>query len=161
MDSRSFGFRIAWDIQGGKSPDSNDHGTQALGGPSETLCWGPRRARSVRSTSGLSGVCCQWPWRETPGSVLVDLMQEMLIFAWHTVKWDQRIARLSLGMAPAVAESIAALTPGQLTIIAGNYRGALCLRWYNQPDFWRRLLIAARDNDEEILAEIHLHAKLL
>jgi hypothetical protein len=103
----------------------------------------------------------QWPWRERPGSVPVDLMQEMLIFAWHTVKWDQRIARLALGMAPAVAESIGALTPGQLAIISDNYPGALYLRWYNQPDFWCRLLIAARDNDEEILAETHLHAKLL
>jgi hypothetical protein len=103
----------------------------------------------------------QWPWRETPGSVPVDLMQEILIFAWHTVKWDQRIARLSLGMAPAVAELIGALTPGRLAIISDNYRGALYLRWYNQPDFWSRLLIAARDNDEEILAETHLHAKLL
>jgi hypothetical protein len=103
----------------------------------------------------------QRPWYEWPGSGPVDLMQEMLIFAWHTVKWDQRIARLSLGMAPAVADSIAALTPGQLTIISDNYRGALCLRWYNQPDFWSRLLIAARDRNDAILAEIHLHAKLL
>jgi hypothetical protein len=103
----------------------------------------------------------QWPWRERLGGVPVDLMQEMLIFAWHTVKWDQRIARLALGMAPAVAGSIGALTPGQLAIISDNYRGALYLRWHNQSDFWSRLLIAARDNDEDILAEIHLHAKLL
>jgi hypothetical protein len=103
----------------------------------------------------------QWPRYQWPGSVAADLIQEALIFAWHTVKWDRRVARLSLGMVPAVAESIASLTPQQLATIAGDHSDALRLRWYDHPGFWPRLLRAARGGDEEGVAEIHLHAKLL
>lgn len=96
-----------------------------------------------------------------PADVAGELMQETVIFAWHTAKWDRRVARLSLGMLPAVAESIAALTPRQLATISGQHSGALRMRWHDQPDFWTRLLVAARDGDEEALSEVHLHAKLL
>jgi hypothetical protein len=98
----------------------------------------------------------QWP-----ATVAKQLMGELLVFAWHTVKWDRRVARLALGMVPGVAEFIAALTPHQLDrIAADNYR-ALRLRWQDDAAFWTRLLEAARDDDEETLADIHLHAKLL
>jgi hypothetical protein len=90
-----------------------------------------------------------------------ELTSETLIFAWHTAKWDWRVARLSLGMLPAVATLISALTPQQLARVSKEYSGSLRLRWADDKDFWTRLLIAARDGDEEVLAEIHLHAKLL
>jgi hypothetical protein len=96
-----------------------------------------------------------------PARVSEQLMSEALVFAWHTAKWDRRVARLSLGVLPAVAELIAALTPQQLATTSGKHSSALRLRWHDHPDFWTRLLIAARDGDEAALAEIHLHAKLL
>jgi hypothetical protein len=96
-----------------------------------------------------------------PANVSEQLMSETLVFAWHTAKWDRRVARLSLGVLPAVAELIAALTPQQLATISGKHRSALRLRWHGDPDFWAQLLNVARDDDEEGLAEIHLHAKLL
>jgi hypothetical protein len=96
-----------------------------------------------------------------PADIAGELMQETLIFAWHTAKWDRRVARLSLGMLPAVAESMAALTPRQLADVSARHSGALRVRWQEQPDFWTRLLVAAIDSDEETLSEIHLHAKLL
>jgi hypothetical protein len=96
-----------------------------------------------------------------PSNLSEQLMSETLVFAWHTAKWDRRVARLSLGMLPAVAEAIAALTPGQLATISGQHSDALRLRWHDRPEFWTRLLIAARDGNGEALSEIHLHAKLL
>jgi hypothetical protein len=96
-----------------------------------------------------------------PETVSEPLMGELLVFAWHTVKWDRRVARLALGMVPGVAEFIAALTPHQLDRIAADNCRALRLRWQDDAAFWTRLLEAARDDDEETLADIHLHAKLL
>jgi len=96
-----------------------------------------------------------------PASVSKHLMSEMLVFAWYTAKWDWRVARLSLGMLPAVAELIAALTPQQLASVSGEHCGVLRLRWSDDSDFWTRLLLAARAGDEEALADSHLHANLL
>jgi hypothetical protein len=96
-----------------------------------------------------------------PERIAEPLMQETLIFAWHTVKWDQRVARLSLGMSPGVAESIAVVTPQQLAGISGLHSRALRLRWDSEPDVWRELLRAATSDDQEALAEVHHHAKLL
>jgi hypothetical protein len=96
-----------------------------------------------------------------PARVAGELMQETLIFAWHTAKWDRRVARLSLGMSPTVAESIAGLTPRQLATISSHHSAALRLRWQDNADFWGRLLVVARSDDQEALIEIHLHAKLL
>ena len=96
-----------------------------------------------------------------PAMLSEQLVSETLIFAWHTVKWDRRVARLALGMVPGVAEVIAALTPHQLDSISAEHCGALRLRWQHDHDFWTRLLVAARDSDQETIADIHLHAKLL
>lgn len=96
-----------------------------------------------------------------PANISQALMSETLIFAWHTARWDWRVARLSLGMLPAIATLIAGLTPQQLARVSKEHSSALRLRWDDHPDFWTRLLLATRDGDEEVLAEIHLHAKLL
>lgn len=90
-----------------------------------------------------------------------QLMSETLVFAWHTARWDRRVACLTFGMVPGVVEVIAALTPQQLALISARLSGALRLRWQSEPDFWPRLLAAARDVDEKALADIHLHGKLL
>ena len=90
-----------------------------------------------------------------------QLLQEVLIFAWHTVKWDRQVARLSLGMSPGVAEAIAELAPRQLAVIGQQFSGELRLRWQDDMDFWRAVLRAASTGDEDALSEIHRHAKLL
>jgi hypothetical protein len=107
---------------------------------------------------GSKGAAASQAWST---AISQDLMSETLIFAWHTAKWDARVARMALGTVPAVATLIAALTPQQLATISREHSGALCLRWQDNSDFWTRLLFAARGGDEEVLAEIHLHAKLL
>ena len=96
-----------------------------------------------------------------PASVSVQLMSETLVFAWHTAKWDRSVARLSLGMSPGVAKRIAAQTPEQLASISAKHSSALRLRWQDDRPFWTRLLTAARDGNEEVLSDIHLHANLL
>lgn len=94
-------------------------------------------------------------------AVSEQLMSETLVFAWHSAKWDRRVACLTFGMLPEVAEVIAALTPQQLAAIPARHSEALRLRWQGDPDFWERLLAAARDGDEDALADTHLHGKLL
>jgi hypothetical protein len=98
------------------------------------------------------------PW---PPLFAEELLQEILIFAWHTVRWDRRVGRLSLGASPGVAESIAELTPRQLAVVAQRHNGELRLRWQDDTDFWSAVLRAARSGNEEALTEIHRHAKLL
>jgi len=97
-----------------------------------------------------------WPHEEAR-----QLTGEALVFAWHTAKWDRRVARLSLGMSTGVVGLMAALTPQQLGVISARHWGVLRLRWQEEPDFWARLLAAAQDGDQEALSENHLHAKLL
>jgi hypothetical protein len=72
------------------------------------------------------------------------------------------VARLSLGMVPAVAEWIATLSRhNNFLPLRSHHSDALRLRWYDDLDFWPRLLLAARSGDDEIVAEIHLRATLL
>jgi hypothetical protein len=108
----------------------------------------------------IDGSGASAPPQGWPASVSEHLMSETLVFAWHTAKSDWRVARLSLGMVPAVAELIAALTPQHLASIAAQHSGALRLRWTDDADFWTRLLTAARNGDEKALADSHLHANL-
>jgi hypothetical protein len=96
-----------------------------------------------------------------PVEVAEPLTQETLIFAWHSVKWDRRVARLSLGMSSAVADIIAALSPQQIADIAGHYSSELHLRWQGSAYFWTQLLRIACSGDSDALEEIRLHAKLL
>jgi len=96
-----------------------------------------------------------------PKEVTVPLASEVLVFAWHSAKWDPRVARLTFGMLPGVVEAIAALTPQQLANIPPKHSGALALRWQGDPVFWPRLLAAVRDGDEASLADYYLHGKLL
>jgi hypothetical protein len=96
-----------------------------------------------------------------PQEITVPLVSEVLVFAWHSAKWDPRVARLTFGMLPSVVEVIAALTPQQLAHIPVQHSQALALRWQADPDFWPGLLAAARGGEEEVLADYHLHGKLL
>jgi hypothetical protein len=117
-----------------------------------------RRAASVGPqdvTEESLGPTC-WP----PGAAQ-QLMSEALVFAWHTARWDRKVARLSLGMSTGVVGLMAALTPQQLAVISARHWGVLRLRWQEEPDLWGRLLGAAQDGDDEALSENHLHAKLL
>lgn len=99
---------------------------------------------------------CLW----TPDAAQ-KLTNEVLVFAWHTARWDRRVARLVLGMVPSVVEIFRGLTPQELDAVSGLRGGTLRLRWQEEQEFWTRLVRAARDGEMEALVDIHLHAKLL
>lgn len=90
-----------------------------------------------------------------------QLMEETLLFAAQTVNWDAAVARLTLGMSSRVAEWLTELHPQHLADIWRQHSGELRLRWQEQPQFWRALLIAARDADGKALAECRMEAQLL
>jgi hypothetical protein len=96
-----------------------------------------------------------------PGEIADPLAQELLIFAWHTVRWDERVARLLLGMSPEVGETLSRLSPQRLTEIGPVARRELRLRWQQDTAFWELLLTAALKDSRQALSEVHLHAKLL
>jgi len=130
------------------------------------------RALSVRDPRrSFTGV--EW-WRESdrrqrctaaphtwPANVSEQLMSETLVFAWHTAKWDRRVARLSLGVLPAVAELIAAPRRNSSQPSRGSTGARCACAGTATLISGRNSSNVARDGDEEGLAEIHLHAKLL
>ena len=95
-----------------------------------------------------------------PAQAGEDLMGELLVFAWHMVRLDHLVARLTLGILPGVGASLTALTPQHIRHIATRHARVLELRWTNDPAFWSRLLIAALNADDRALSDIHLHAQL-
>lgn len=102
------------------------------------------------------GVACLWTLEAAQ-----KFISEVLVFAWHTARWNRRVAPLVLGMVPSVVEIFRGLTPQELDAVSGLQGGTLLLRWQEEQEFWARLVRAARDGDDEAVADIHLHAKLL
>ena len=93
-------------------------------------------------------------------SLAETLIEETLLFAAQTVNWDASVARLTLGMSQTVIELLRGLPPQLMASIWRRHSAELRLRWQEQPQFWRGLLIAARDGDREALNERHLDAQL-
>lgn len=89
------------------------------------------------------------------------LVLETLMFAWQAAREDRYIAQMVFAMTPQVADRIAALTMQQVRTIAVEGSRYLRIRWDNEPQFWRELLICAREGDEAALTELRRDAKLL
>lgn len=119
----------------------------------DALWWRSSVTTAKSPTGVVSGL---WP-----PELAHQLMSEVLVFAWHTVKWDRRVARLVLGMLPAVMDIITTLTPQQLDSIARRCDTAIRLRWEEDRGFWAQLIDAACRGDEERIAELHLYGQLL
>jgi hypothetical protein len=89
------------------------------------------------------------------------LMHEAIMFAWQLVGSDRTTAIMSFGMIAAVAKIIAELTPKEIREIASLEHSAITIRWAKDVQLWRDLLAAASEGDDDRLAALHLHAKLL
>ena len=113
---------------------------------------------AVLDPQGDRGAPARGPW---PAEVAHTLLGEVLVFAWHTARWDLWVARYVLGIVPGVVELVRGLTPAQLDALSRLHSGSLRLRWQEDRNFWARWAAAARDGDEEALADIHSHAKYL
>jgi hypothetical protein len=89
------------------------------------------------------------------------LALETLMFAWQVAREDGHVAQIVFAMTPAVADCIAALTMQQVRTIAIEGSRFLRIRWDDEPQFWRELLICAREGDEAALTALRRDAKLL
>lgn len=96
-----------------------------------------------------------------PPELSERLVQETLMFAWQMARSDRTAAQVSFAMQPPVAAMIGELTPGQVRDIASRTMGDIHVRWEDDGRFWRELLLAAEAGDNEAVAELQLHAKLL
>jgi hypothetical protein len=96
-----------------------------------------------------------------PREASEHLMHETMMFAWQMVRWDRTVALLSFSMLPSVAEIIAGLSPQQLRALSSQDCHAVRIRWDDDLQLWRDLLLAAQAGNLEKLGELHLHAKLL
>jgi hypothetical protein len=98
------------------------------------------------------------PADSTPFS---DLVLETLLFARQVAREDVNVAKAMFAMTSQVASRIASLTLHRVRAIAMSDAQQFRVRWDNDPDFWRDLLIAGRAGDEQAMAAIRRHGKLL
>ena len=90
-----------------------------------------------------------------------DLALETLLFARQSAREDVNVAKAMFAMTSTVASLIASLSLTQVRAIAVGNTSELRVRWENDPELWRDLLIASRSGDAEGLAAIRRQAKLL
>jgi hypothetical protein len=90
-----------------------------------------------------------------------DLALEALLFARQAAREDVVVAKAMFAMTSPVASLIASLTLRQVRAIASICGQKLLVRWDDNPEFWRDLLIACRSGDEQALAAVRRQGKLL
>ncbi|MDB6084807.1 MAG: hypothetical protein JWN43_2688 [Gammaproteobacteria bacterium] len=90
-----------------------------------------------------------------------DLALETLLFARQSAREDVNVAKAMFAMTSPVANLIASLTLPQVRAIALKNTSQLRVRWDNDPEFWRDLLVASRAGDEQAIAALRRHGKLL
>ena len=101
------------------------------------------------------------PYRGFPPKLFEDLALETLLFARQVAREDVNVAKAMFAMTSAVVRLIESFTVSQIRAIALGNANQLRVRWDNRPEFWRDLLIACRSGDEQALAAVRRHAKLL
>jgi hypothetical protein len=109
-------------------------------------------------------------WRQVSGRLSTnsaefppfgDLVLETLLFARQSAREHVNVAKAMFAMTSAVASLIASLTLSQVRAVALGNTSELRVRWDNDPEFWRDLLIACRAGESEDLGTIRRQAKLL
>jgi hypothetical protein len=80
-----------------------------------------------------------------------DYVRLLCHFAWQVCRGRAVAATLLLGLAPVVVERLRAVPLPDLDPLADRNRGALQLRWHNDPWFWGRRLEAAQVADQRRL----------
>jgi hypothetical protein len=96
-----------------------------------------------------------------PPKLFEDLVLETLLFARQVAREDVNVAKAMFAMTAPVASLIASLTLPQVRAFAVGNTRQLRVRWDNDPEFWRDLLVACRAGDERSLALLRRQAKLL
>lgn len=91
---------------------------------------------------------------ETPSS---EMARHVLITAWHLAQLRQ-FTVFPAGISAAVSSCLAMLAPHEIEQIAVLAHSDLNPRWAECPHFWSALFAAARDENENRLAELQIHA---
>lgn len=90
-----------------------------------------------------------------------SLLLETLMFAWQVAREDPRVAQILFAMTQPVAHLISSLAMQDIRTVAIERSHFLSVRWDDNAQLWRELLVAVATDDEEALEELRLHAKLL
>jgi hypothetical protein len=96
-----------------------------------------------------------------PSKLFEDLLVETLLFARQAAREDISAAKAMFAMIPSVATAIASLILPQVRTIAVGNTHRLRVRWDSHPEFWGDLLVASRGRDEQSMAALRRHGKLL
>jgi hypothetical protein len=87
----------------------------------------------------------------------MPMVQEILIEARSSARSMPHAASLVFGMAPQVTAVVARLRGSDIDRIVVQCTRHMRPRWEERAGFWRNLLHAALDTDDQILAKAHLH----
>jgi|RhiMethySRZTD1v2_1073278.scaffolds.fasta_scaffold82407_6 hypothetical protein len=98
-------------------------------------------------------------WRNpSPKRAAVQLTQATLMLAWHMTRADIEATSVVFGMSHEVAQVIAALGLSDIETIADRQFRHVRPRWEQQPEIWRKLLMAAHRDDAEAMRDFVVHA---
>jgi hypothetical protein len=87
----------------------------------------------------------------------IPLAHDLLLEAWSAARSTPPVSSLVFGMAPEVTTLIASLSPRELDRVVVREIQCMGPRWGNRPVFWKELLQAATQLDDQILANVYLH----
>jgi hypothetical protein len=87
----------------------------------------------------------------------MPLAHDLLLEAWSAARSMPPVSSLVFGMAPEVTAWIARLSPRELDRVALREIQCMGPRWGNRPMFWKELLQAATELDDQNLANVYLH----
>jgi hypothetical protein len=87
----------------------------------------------------------------------IPLAHDLLLEAWSAARSMPPVSSLVFGMAPEVTTLIARLSPRELDRVVLRENQCMGPRWGNRPMFWKELLQAATQLDDQILANVYLH----
>jgi hypothetical protein len=90
------------------------------------------------------------------GAEAGDFVRRVFMLGWHLAHANRQVARVVLGMSPAVAGLFSQLKLRDLDWLAQQAPGLVRLRWEHQPRVWQRLLRAAGHEDGEQLTHVSL-----
>jgi hypothetical protein len=90
-----------------------------------------------------------------------SLLLETLMFAWQVAREDTRVAQILFAMTQPVARLVSSLAMQEIRTVAIERSNFLRVRWDDNAQLWRDLLVAVATDDEIALEELRLQAKLL
>jgi hypothetical protein len=97
------------------------------------------------------------PWLPSlPRRSAVQLARTALMFAWHTARINREAAIVFLGIAPAVATTMASMHLRLIDRIADRHYQHLRPRWEDRPAAWKQLLQSAQSGDASSMYAFHL-----